>query len=50
MLQVSGTVPEAPILRPPDAKSQLIGKDCDAGKDWRQEKGMTADQMVGWHQ
>ena len=39
------------ILWPPDAKSQLIGKDSDLGKDWRQEeKGMTADQMVGWHQ
>ena len=40
---------EAPILRPPDAKSQLIGKDPDAGKDWRQEKGTTEDEMVGWH-
>ena len=34
----------------PDAKNQLIGKDHDAGKGWRQEeKGMTADEMVGWH-
>ena len=40
---------EAPILWPPAAKSQLIGKDPDAGKDWRQEKGMTEDEMVGWH-
>ena len=41
---------EAPILSPPDASSQLIGKDSDAGKDWGQEeKGMTEDQMVGWH-
>ena len=41
---------EIPILWPPDAKSQLIGKDHDAGKDWRQEeKGMTEDGMVGWH-
>ena len=41
---------ETPILWPPDAKSQLIGKDLDAGKDWRQEeKGMTEDEMVGWH-
>ena len=41
---------EAPILWPPDAKSQLIWKDPDAGKDWRQEeKGMTKDEMVGWH-
>ena len=41
---------EAPILWPPDAKSRLIGKDPDAGKDWRQEeKGVTEDEMVGWH-
>ena len=41
---------EAPILWPPDAKSWLISKDPDAGKDWRQkEKGMTEDEMVGWH-
>ena len=41
---------EAPILWPPDAKSWLIGKDLDAGKDWRQEKkGMTEDKMVEWH-
>ena len=41
---------EAPILWPPDAKNQLIGKDPDAGKDWRQEeKGTTEDEMVGWH-
>ena len=32
-----------------DAKSQLIGKDPDAGKDSRQEKGTTEDEMVGWH-
>ena len=44
------TEAEAPILWPPDAKSQLIGKEPDAGKDWRQEeKGMTEDEMVGWH-
>ena len=36
----------APICWSPDAKSQLIGKDPDAGKDWRQEKGMTEDEMV----
>ena len=41
---------EAPILWPLDEKSQLIGKDPDAGKDWRQEKGMTENEMVGWHQ
>ena len=41
---------EAPILWPPDVKNWLTGKDPDAGKDWRQEeKGMTADEMVGWH-
>ena len=35
---------------PPDAKSWLIGKDPDAGKDWGQEeKGMTEDEMIGWH-
>ena len=40
---------EAPILWLPDAKSQLIGKDLDDGKNWRQEvKGMTDDEMVGW--
>ena len=41
---------EVPVLWPPDAKSRLIGKDPDAGKDWRQEeKGTTEDEMVGWH-
>ena len=41
---------ETPILRPPDRKSQLTGKDPDAGKDSRQEKkGTTEDEMVGWH-
>ena len=41
---------EAPILWPPDVKSQLIGIDSDAGKDWGQEKkGLTEDEMVGWH-
>ena len=40
---------EAPILWPPDAKSQLIGKDPDAGKDWRQKKWTTEDKMVRWH-
>ena len=38
-----------PIFWPPDAKSQLIGKDPDDGKDWRQEKGTTEDEVVGWH-
>ena len=41
---------EIPILWLPDAKNWLIRKDPDAGKDWRQEeKGMTEDEMVGWH-
>ena len=41
---------ETPILWPPDAKSSLIVKDPDAGKDWGQEeKGMTEDEMAGWH-
>ena len=41
---------EAPIIWPPDAKSQLIGKDSAAGKDWGQEKkGLTEDETVGWH-
>ena len=40
---------EASILRPPDVKNWLIGKDPDAGKDRRQEKRMTEDEMVGWH-
>ena len=40
---------ETPILWLPDAKNRLIGKDPDAGKDGRQEKGMTEDEMVGWH-
>ena len=42
--------PETPILWPPHAKSWLIGKDSDAGRDWGQEKkGMTEDEMAGWH-
>ena len=41
---------ETPILWPPDPKNWLIWKDPNAGKDWRQEeKGMTEDEMVGWH-
>ena len=41
---------ETPILWPPDGRSWLIWKDPDSGKDWRQEeKGMTEDEMVGWH-
>ena len=44
------TEAEAPILWPPDVKSQLTGKDPDAGKDWGQEKRATEDEMVGWPQ
>ena len=40
---------EAPTLWQHDMKNWLIGKDPDAGKDWRQEKGMTEDEIVGWH-
>ena len=47
---VSDVEAETPVLWPPDAKSWLIGKDPDAGKDWGQEeKGMTEDEMAGWH-
>ena len=46
----TGSEAKALVLWPPDAKSWLIRKDPDAGKDWRQEeKGMTEDEMVGWH-
>ena len=42
---------ETPVLRPSHAKSWLIGKDSDAGRDWGQEeKGTTEDEMAGWHQ
>ena len=41
---------EIPLLWPPDVKNWLIGKDPDAGKDWRwEEKEMLEDKMVGWH-
>ena len=41
---------ETPILWPSDVKNWLIGKDPDAGKDWRQEKkGPAEDEMVVWH-
>ena len=41
---------ETPVLWPSDAKSRLIGKDSDAGRDWGQEeKEMTEDEMAGWH-
>ena len=40
---------ETPILRLPDVKSQVTGKDSDAGKDWEQRKGATEDEMVEWY-
>ena len=41
---------ETPIIWPPDVKSQLIGKDSDAERDWGQEeKGTTEDEMARWH-
>ena len=41
---------ESPILWPPDVKNSLTGKDSDAGKDrGQEEKGMTDDEIVGWH-
>ena len=41
---------ETPVFWPPHAKSWLIGKDPDAGRDWGQEeKGTTEDEMAGWH-
>ena len=50
---IGRTDAEAPIPWPPDAKSQLIGKDSDAGKDWEEkwgeEEGVTEDEMVRWH-
>ena len=43
-------VKEAPVLKLPDGKSRLTGKDPDAGRDWGQEeKGTTEDEMIGWH-
>ena len=50
-ISLEGLMLNTPILWPPDAKSKLTGKDSDAGKDRREEedKGMTEDEMVGWH-
>ena len=49
-LEGNGAKAETPVLWPPHAKSCLIGKDFDAGRDWRQEKKRkTEDEMVGWH-
>ena len=44
-----GAEAETPVLWPPHAKSLLIGKDPDGGRDWGQEKGTTEDEMAGWH-
>ena len=50
LIQRTDAEADAPILWPPDVKNQLIGKEPDAGKDWRQEeKGLIEDEMVGWH-
>ena len=41
---------KTPVLWPPHEKSWLIGKDSDPGRGWgQQEKGMTEDEMAGWH-
>ena len=49
-LEATDAEAEAPVVWPPDVKSWLIGKDPDAGKDWRQrEKGTTEDEVVWWH-
>ena len=46
----TGAKAETPIVWPPHAKSWLIGKGSDTGRDWGQaEKGMTEDEMAGWH-
>ena len=45
----TGAEAETPVLWPPNVKNWLIGKDLDAGKDWRQEeKGMTEDEITEW--
>ena len=49
-MQLTLILAETPVLWPPHAKSWLIGKDYDAGRDWGQEeKGTTEDEMAGWH-
>ena len=40
---------ETLVLWPPHVKSWLIGKDPDAWRDWGQEKGVTEDELAGWH-
>ena len=46
---IGRTDAKAPILWPPDANGQLIGKDPDPGKDWSQEEEVKEDDLVGWH-
>ena len=49
-IERTATEAEAPAVWPPDMKSQLIGQDPDAGRDWGQEeKGTTEDEMTRWH-
>jgi len=49
-IEMTDAEAETPRVWPPNMKNWLTGKDPDAGKDWRQEeKGMTEDEMVGWH-
>ena len=48
-IRKTGAKTEAPVFWPLDVKNWLFGKDPDAGKDWRQEKGTTEDEMDGWH-
>ena len=50
LIFIGRTDAETPVLWPPDAKNWLIWKDPDAGKDWRQKKGTTEDEIVWWHQ
>ena len=48
--RIAFSIAENPILWPPDVNNWLIWKDPDVGKDWGlEEKGMTEDEMVGWH-
>ena len=49
-IEKSDAEAEIPILWLPDVKNRIIGKDPDADSDWRQEKGMAEDKMIGWHQ
>ena len=50
LIDIDDAEAETPVLWPPHAKTWLIGKDSDAGKDWGQEeKGTTEDEMAGWH-